>query len=231
MWLFLGLVVLNVVAYLWPDKANYAPHVASEKAEINPNYVRLNKEIEDEFFQRNTAAVVDAEKVIEPGGGIGGLQVDAQCYRVGPFVHEESFELGQAVLINESIDYKKAKRESKESNVFRVYMGPYKKRAEAIDMRTDLRRKKILDHFIRENSEGEYVVSLGIYTTQDSVDNAVRLFSEVLDDVKFDSELVKLPESYWLYFSLLKENEVSERLLQVDWGERAAKMGKFACQT
>jgi len=93
-----------------------------------------------------------------------------------------------------------------------------------------LRQKQILDHFIRENSEGQPIVSLGIYTTQETLDEALALFSDSLVDVKFDEELVLLPESSWLHFSLEEQNPNREELLQVDWGESAAKMGKFACR-
>ena len=223
----LTLVLLNVVAYLWPDKANYAPHVASEKGDINANYVRLNKEIEDEYYRRSKKTDT---QFYGPESKVQGLFASQDCYRVGPFVHQENYELAQAVLVDAKVDYKKAKRESKQSNVFRVYIGPYEDQAQAIDARTELRRKKIQDHFIRKNSEGQHVVSLGIYTTQESVDAAVELFSQQLDGVKSDNELVLLPESYWLYFALDDENEIGQKLRQVDWGERAAKMGKFGCQ-
>ena len=211
---------------MWPDKANFAPHVHAERPDVNANYIRMNKEIEDDFYKRKKVVQNVAEQSVEGEPDV----LEQSCYRVGPFVHEENFELAQAVLLNSSIEYKKARRESKESNVFRVFLGPFASQAEAVDVRIDLRRKKIADHFIRKNSDDQYVVSLGIYTTKESADDALRLFSEVLEEVQYDSETVVLPESYWLYFSLSEENKARQQLLQVDWGERAAKMGKFGCQ-
>lgn len=224
------LVLSNVVIYLWPDKANYAPHAHIEKTDVNPNYLRLNKEIEDKFYNR--PVISDAESVVVniAGGKKSEGNQSINCYRVGPFLHEVNYELAQAVLYNASVDYKAAKRESKESSVYRVYLGPFDSQAAASDIRTDLRRKKILDHFVRKNEQGEYLVSLGIYTTKESVLDAVSLFEATLEGVKYANELVLLPESYWLYFALEEENPIREQLFQVDWGERAAKMGKFQCQ-
>jgi len=222
------LVLLNVTVYLWPDKANFAPHAYAEKKDINSHYLRLNKEIEDKFYNQAAAPVKES---FSASDGLRALPVsDVNCFRVGPFLHQENYELAQAVLFNADVTYKKAKRDSQESNVFRVYLGPYESQAEAADVRTDLRRKKILDHFVRKGEGAEYIVSLGIYTSKESVLDAVKLFEESLDSVKYKDELVLLPESYWLYFNLNKRNSIRQQLLQLDWGERAAKMGKFQCQ-
>lgn len=225
------LVLLNVTAYLWPDRTNHAPHVQSEKPDVNPNYLRLNKEIEDDYYRR-----VDNGSVAEgaTAGDVFGLSEEVElssCYRVGPFVDPESYDLAQAVLVDAQVDFEKSRRESKESNVFRVFVGPFDSQEQAVDARADLRSKEILDHFIRKNSEDQPIVSLGIYTTQEAVDDAMALFSQVLNDVRFENELVLLPESFWLHFALDDENEALQQLQLVDWGELAAKMGKFECQS
>ena len=45
---FVGLLVLlNVAVLMWPDKASLATHVYMAKDDVNPHFVRLNKEIED----------------------------------------------------------------------------------------------------------------------------------------------------------------------------------------
>ena len=134
------------------------------------------------------------------------------------------------MLGEDEIEFTSERRQSKESNVFRVYLGPFNSQDEAVDARNELREKEILDHFIRENSNGEPIVSLGIYTTQETLDDALALFEESSIDVKYDEELVLLPESTWLFFALSDENINLENMLSRDWGEPAAKMGKFTCQ-
>jgi len=235
---FLGLVCLllvlfNVTAYMWPDKANYAPHVYSEQDDLNPNYVRLNKEIEDKFYSRLT--VVDDEiEVEEAAVDVVSAAVvplrDVNCFRVGPFLHQENYDLAQAALFNSGVAYKKAKRERQESNAYRVFLGDYQDRAAAAAVRAELKRKKILDHFVREAESGGYIVSLGIYSSEESAIKAVELFNEALSGVKYEKELVLLPESFWLYFDLAGQKNIEQQLLQLDWGESAAKMGNFECR-
>ena len=230
--LCLLLVLLNVVAYMWPDKANYAPHVHSELADLNPNYVRLNKEIEDKFYSRVTAVEESTNDaaVLSEGGSTIRAKKDVACYRVGPFLHQENFELAQAALFNASVSYTKAKRDKQESNAYRVFLGEYENRAEAGRVRVKLKSKNILDHFVRETDSGEYIISLGIYSSKESVLKAVDLFEKAIDDVKYEGELVLLPESFWLYFDLDGRKNIEQQLLQLDWGESAAKMGNFECR-
>jgi len=223
------LIVANVAAYYWPDKANYAPHIYNPKVDINPHFVRLNKEIEDKFYsQPATSFEILGDDLLF--NDLVDLSTDSNCYRVGPFMHQANFELAQAVLFNASVDFKKSKRASKESNVFRVYIGPYANQAEVADARVELRRSKVLDHFVRKEGEDNYIISLGIYTTKESADDAVVLFDGSLDEVKLKSEVVVLPDSFWLHFSVGDDDRVRQQLSRIDWGEQSAKMGKFQCQ-
>lgn len=224
------LMVANMAAYYWPDKANYAPHIYTAQIDVNPHFVRLNKEIEDKFYSQpaTSVEVVDDGILFAEGAE---LPADANCYRVGPFLHQANYELAQAVLFNAALEFKKSKRASKESNVFRVYLGPYINQAEVADARVELKRSKVLDHFVRKEGEGDYMISLGIYTTKGSADDAVALFDGTLDKVKLKSEVVILPDSYWLHFSVDDDDRVRQQLSRIDWGEQSAKMGKFQCQS
>ena len=228
------LALVNVGLLLWPDSANFAPHVYSENEEINPHFVRLNKEIEERFYSQVGADVsISGSGQLEGGGGDDVTQVlggaGSGCYRVGPFVHQPNYELAQAVLFNAGVDYKKSKRLSKETSVFRVFLGPYVTPAEAADVRVELKRKKVLDHFVRKQGDG-FIVSLGIYSTLESADKAIRLFESKLGAVSKQAENVVLPESYWLHFSVDDDDRAQQQLSAMDWGETAAKMGLFNCE-
>jgi len=223
------LIIANVVAYFWPDKANYAAHIHNPKEDVNPHFVRLNKEIEDKFYSQPATAfeVVADEMLAASAPTIIG---EANCYRVGPFMHQANYELAQAVLFNAEIEYQKSKRASKQSNVFRVYLGPYSSQALVSDARVELKRKNVLDHFVRKESAENYIISLGIYTTVESADEAVALFSENLDNVNIKDEVVVLPDSFWLHFSVDDDDQAHQQLSRIDWGEQSAKMGKYQCQ-
>lgn len=224
------LLLANVVMFWWPDNANFAPHVSVANDDINPHFVRLNKEIEDKFYSRAAETVedvnedLDEEVVINLPSNSGN-----RCYRVGPFMHQPNYELAQAVLLNANVGYQKSKRASKESNVFRVFLGPYSDRAEVSDARIELKRKKVLDHFVRKLEDDSYIISLGIYSTRETAETAVRLFDGKLDKISMQSELVVLPDSYWLHFSIDKDSEVRQQLARIDWGEQSAKMGPYQC--
>jgi len=226
------LFLANVIVFLWPDKANYAPHVYSPKEDINPHFVRLNKEIEERFYSQVTEEVREVEEVEAQEVVVeeGSLPPQEGCYRIGPFMHQENYDLAQAVLFNARVDYRKSKRASKESSVFRVFVGPYASEAEVADARVDLTRKRVLDHFIRKQGENDYIISLGIYSTNESADTAIRLFSDKLSEVKMQNENIVLPDSYWLHFSIGGDDRVRQQLSAMDWGEPSAKMGLHGCE-
>lgn len=216
------LILANTGVFLWPQPASSASHIYPPKTDINPRHIRLNKEVEDKFYAAQSyQQLAERTDKTEINGN--------SCYRLGPFIHQSNYEVAQAVLFNANVEYQKSTRESKTSNVFRVYLGPFDSKAATDDARRDLKRKNILDHFARREEEGRYVISLGIYTTEQSANDAVSLFDGKLDDVKLKEEMVVLPSTYWLLFSLDGNDEVKQHLSQVDWGESSAKLGKFEC--
>jgi hypothetical protein len=234
------LVLLNAGVFLWPDKTNHASHVYAAKADVNPHFVRLNKEIEERFYSRPIAEVrddIDPEEDRRSVRPIDVLLADNSaegsqaCYRIGPFMHQANYELAQAVLFNAGVDYKKSKRISSASNVFRIYLGPFNTQAEVNDARIDLKRSKVLDHFVRKQSDGTLMISLGIYSTAETANTALRLFNDKLGEVKQRSENVVLPDSYWLHFNDDGSSRMVGQLSAMDWGEPSAKMGLFACRT
>lgn len=206
------LFLLNVAAYLWPDASRMAVHVSEHKKDVNPQFIRLNKEIEAKHSK--AASIKNTDK--------------GTCYRLGPFMYQTNYELAQAVLFNAGIEFKKSKRTSKESNVYRVYLGRYETKAEVTDARTKLKREKILDHFIRKESEESYIISLGIYTALETAQDALAIFEKDLTDVKIQEESLVLPDSFWLHFVSVSQGAVGQ-LMGMDWGEQSTELGEHAC--
>lgn len=230
LYIFAVLVLANVAIFWWPDKANYAPHVYAAKDDLNPHFVRLNKEIEEKFYSQ--AAIIEEQSDVSNGAPlVANLSPSQACYRIGPFMHQENFELAQAVLFNAEIDYRKSKRASKSSDVYRVFLGPFENQAQVSDARIDLKRRKVLDHFVRKQDDDSYIISLGIYSTLESAETAIRLFDGKLQAVQKQSEVVVLPGSYWLHFAMDKESRVRQQLSVIDWGEQSAKMGLHPCDS
>jgi len=177
------LILLNAAILMWPDKINYAPHVYAAKDDLNPHFVRLNKEIEERFYTDDLGVELIVGNSSEEKGVDSEWGVQS-CYRIGPFMHQANYELAQAVLFNADVDYKKSKRASKASNVFRIYLGPYQGQPDVDRMRIELRQKKILDHFVRKQDDGTLMISLGIYSTEETAGAALRLFREKLSEVR-----------------------------------------------
>ncbi|GAA6139683.1 hypothetical protein NBRC116583_34300 [Arenicella sp. 4NH20-0111] len=239
--ILLVLVLANIAVFFWPTQANIAPHIYSEKPELNPHFVRLNKEIEERFYSQDKRSdfdqfdaqsqlpKVDTDEVLaQVGSSVSGSGV---CYRLGPFMHQESYELAQAVLFNANVDYQKSARASQKSDVYRLFLGPFENSALVADARLELKRQRILDHFSRKLESGNYIISLGIYSSQETADTALRLFQGKLNDVKMQNETVLLPNSYWLHFVLGQSSSKLEKLSDIDWGENSVKLGPHTCRT
>lgn len=213
------LVTVNLVVFLWPANTNQAAHVYAAREDVNPHFLSLNKEVESKFY-RNTA--ITATSLQAPGTG-------ESCYRLGPFMFESNYELAQAVLFNAQLEFNKSTREAQQSLVYRVYIGPFATQAEIDDARVELKRKNILDHFVRNTDDQGSIISLGIYTTTEAAERAVELFAGSLDAIKSQQEQILLPESYWLHFVLAEDGPIRQQLSVMDWGETAVKLGKYEC--
>lgn len=251
----LGLLILaNLIVYFWPDRLNTGEKLYAPKEDIKPHFLRLNKEIEDKFYAKQNANKIVIESEFTPpslGGEVATSSdpsgssstaalttstaaltnsIDSNdCYRLGPFLHAANYELAQAVLLKEDIDYRKTKRVAKESNVYRVYLGPFANPALMIDARAKLNTKKIFDHFVRKEPNGELIISLGIYSSSSKATSAVELFSDSLTKVRQRSETITLPDSFWLHFTIPPDELSRSELDQIDWGETSAKVGRFQC--
>lgn len=223
-WLCGVFIIANICLLLWPTTASTAAHIHAPKRDINPHFVRLNKEVEDNFYAAQSymqVAEVPTEVVIK----------GENCYRLGPFMHHTNYELAQAVLFNANVEFQKETRVSKTAEVYRAHLGPYADKTQVASARKELTGKKIMDHFSRRESDGQYIVSLGIYTSQESADKALEIFSEKLDGVKLQQEIVVLPNSSWLHFSVDNKPTITQQLERMDWGESAAKLGKYQCRS
>ncbi|MBT8114756.1 MAG: SPOR domain-containing protein [Arenicella sp.] len=221
-WLCCVFILANISLLLWPTTASTAAHIYAPKRDINPHFVRLNKEVEDNFYaaQSYTQVTENAVDIVIQG---------ENCYRLGPFMHQTNFDLAQAVLFNAGVEFQKETRSSKTAEVYRVYTGPFTDKAQVVSARNELTRKNILDHFSRRNSDGQYIVSLGIYTTRETADQAREMFAGKLDNVALQQETVVLPNTSWLHFSVDNKPAITRQLERMDWGESAVKLGKYAC--
>ena len=229
LWQIVGVLVMaNLLVLWWPAQGGGADSAYQRQQEVNPRYVRLNKEIEDRHSQQQVKAQHRQLNNTHPQQA--NTQASIACYRLGPFLEAENFESAQTKLLDAKVSHTKSTRQSQESNVWRVYIGPYSSFASATDARTKLRSINIADHFVRKEAEGRFVVSLGIYTSQDTANKGVALLQDKVQQVKLKQERLVLPKNYWLYFALSQNSPKLKKLNLIDWREPAAKVGLFDCQ-
>jgi hypothetical protein len=227
------LVLANVSVYIWPTADQSLGDVYAAQGDINPNFIRLNKEIELAYQEKRLSKA--STPALQESGSLTDAQAQSSdqvdnCFRLGPFLHRENFELAKAVLFNASVDYNSSKRVSKESRVYRVYLGEFDNRESVLEAKANLKRLNVLDHFVRKLDDERYLISLGIYTTIESAQSAALILQDKLDSVKVKDEQVVLPDSFWLHFALAEDGVIFRQLSQIDWGEQSAKLGRFSCE-
>jgi len=228
------LVLANVGFLWWPGEVSEAPHIYPSKKDVNPHFVRLNKEIEDRFYGAPSTQLVESPALTSAELSVlssDAVVSSAECYRVGPFLHQANYELAQAVLFNTGVPFEKSSRASKASNVYRVFLGFFESEEDVAVARKKLNESGVRDHFVRIQDDGSKMISLGIYSTEESVNEAVTLFERRIDDVRTRSENVVLPDSFWLHFSANQGDHLLSQLNAIDWGEPSAKMGLFDCDS
>lgn len=214
------LLLANLAVFLWPQ-ASINAKAYSERKEINAHLIRLNQEIEQQAKQTLTDSTSQLAQASE----------EQVCYRIGPFMQQANYELAQAVLFNVNVDFQTNQRASDQADVYRVYMGNFANKEQLRAARQHLSDNEVLDHFTRKLESGEYMVSLGIYTTKQTANSAFSQMKSKLSGVKMQQETLVLPDSYWLHFSLKNNDAILEQLRLLDWGEKSAKLGEFACQS
>lgn len=225
------LIIVNVALLFWPSETSVPSHVYPHKVDVNAELLRLNKEVELAYQEQQRQQAEAALSTVDSSDAADVSQsLESQCYRLGPFSLRSNFEIAQATLRNAGLAVESSTRAVTRTEVYRVFMGPFIERTEAIDMRTTLNNRGVLDHFIRAEPDQGFIVSLGIFTTQSAAQQGAESFASRVPGVQVREELVTLPESYWLYFELDGTPGLRENLESVDWGEVGAQIGSFACQ-
>ncbi len=223
-------MLINLGVFLWPGGNTLASHVYVERNDLNPHFLSLNKEVEAKHYAATNSTSAINENESSRANEIAQAAIIGQsCYRLGPFTHEPDFERAQAVLFDSDVKFQTSTRASQTTKGYRVYLGPLYTQAEIDDIRVELKRKKVLDHFVKKEEDQTYTLSLGVYNSEVVANTAVVLFSDKLDDVKIKSEDLKLPESYWLHLVLDDNESIVQELSNTDWGATSVKLGRFEC--
>jgi len=222
----IGLLILgNLVAFMLPADVEKVNRGFSSKAELSPEKIILLQSVGDSSQSDLAESGVD-----QGSSSVVIVNIDGKCYRIGPFLHASRLSLAKAQLNNIDVMYTVDKRESAAAEVFRVYVGPYAESSLARASRQLLNSKDIFDHFQRKESDGSYIISLGIYSRSVSAQASKERFEEKGLNVRIRPEKTVLPDSYWLNL-LAKESQSLpyDVLKKIDWGEYSAQFGSYQC--
>ena len=229
----IGLLILgNLVAFMLPPDVEKTNRSFSSKTELSPEKIILLQSVGDSAKLDSSTGDSSTGSIDENESIAASHNIDGKCYRIGPFLHASRLSLAKAQLNNADVIYTVNKRESAAAEVFRVYMGAYASSDLAKAARQLLNDKDIFDHFQRKETDGSYVVSLGIYSRSISAQASKERFEAKDLDVKIRPEKTVLPDSFWLNL-LAKESQPlpHDVLKKIDWGEYSAQFGSYECQS
>ena len=215
----------NIVLYLLPTDIETSNLSYASDPEVN---------LEDIRFLKSEQSVLESP-LTEGQGDESAINVSvtnaALCFRIGPFLRETRVTTAKGRLAGESIDYELIERDSAEVVASRVYVGPFDGASEAVAAREKLTESGVNDHFHRRESDGTYIVSLGIYSKPVSAGVQQSKFREKNIAAQVREEKTLLPKNYWLELEQSTSKEKIDSLDEVDWGESSVSAGMQKCQT
>lgn len=224
----IGLLILgNMILFMLPEDSKKINRGFAAKVEVSPGKIVLLQSVDTSNQMDATSSSFD-----ESDPSVVAVNIDGKCYRIGPFLHASRLSLAKTQLNNINVSYTIDKRESAAAEVFRVYTGPYADNDLAKEGRNLLNENDIFDHFQRKETDGSYIISLGIYSRDVSAQASKKKLEGKGFNIKVRLENTVLPDSYWLNL-LTKESQAlpHETLKKIDWGEYSAQFGAYNCQT
>lgn len=225
--------MVNLILFLLPgthQRSNFGftnqPAIDPQQIRVlNNNVAKPSPPIQPEANPLQGTAVASQESAVSK-------LIDGQCYRVGPFLHTERLSSAKNLLDKIGVLYEVEKRESAKAEVYRVFIGTFNDQTQAREARQQLNENGIFDHFVKRDTDGRYLISLGIYSRETTANASLKRFEDRSLKVRLRPEQTVLPDSYWL--GLLARNGESlpfTELQQAEWGEYSAQFGTYDCQS
>ena len=227
---FLG----NIVLYLLPTNIETSNLRYASDPEIN--YENISFLLEDRTVAEpvnfasssNLPEQQAQDKKNEPVGS--AVNINA-CFRIGPFLRETRVNAASKHLLDLSIPYDLIERLPTKVVASRVYVGPFAGASEAVAARRKLTESGINDHFHRRETDGTYIVSLGIYSKPKSAAAQQSKFREKNIAALIREEKTQLPKNYWLELVPSTPEYKIASLSGIDWGESSVSTGMQRCQS
>ena len=211
-WLVGVLLLLNVALFLWAtghqaDSVDGGPEF---RQSVNPSGMRLISEIEP------------------PAAPDAGSQ--AGCYRVGPFYNQNAVALATQKLDILKLTFRQRTVKERELRAYRVYLGPYSTESAIETQRNLLRAGGISDHYVKRESEGTSLISLGLFSQKSGADAFARELEKKRINTRLRTEDRVLGPTFWLELDDREGNRAARsELEQASWGDPRAKLRPLPC--
>ena len=241
-WVALGLVLLNLVLFLWPQSDYRSNLVAPE---VNASQLQLLSEVRGpepiEELAEQLAAVVPetrettTDQALQRQSGpqriatVDQPNTESSCYKIGPFVNINAFNMTRARLDQLEIPFTLGQVGPRSGTVVRLYTGPYESYAQAEAAKFGLRERGLMDHFIKPDGE-TWLLSMGVFVERDRAEQRLLLLKRRDPSVKLRVEYGEIPPGSWVIveYENLSKTE-SARLLTIPWHESGVELSVSPC--
>lgn len=210
-WLVGVLLLLNVALFLWATghQPTSGPDSTSFRQPVNPAGMRLLSEVARP----------------EPGTGL-----QTGCYRVGPFYDQNAVALAGQKLDILRVPFRQRTVKERELRAYRVFVGPYSTESAIETQRNLLRAGGITDHYIKRESEGTSLISLGLFSQKSGADAFVRELEGKRINAQLRTEDRVLGPTFWLELDDRDANRAATGgLEQTGWGDPRANLRPLPC--
>ena len=235
----LGLVVLNLMLFLWPaaDK-----QTSSADPEINASQLKLLSELQAP--EDKLAAVISSSDQDSGDQGRNDQDQrnqdpvdkdpaesakDSTCYKVGPFVAINELTMARARLDQLQIPFSLGQVGPRSTTVIRLFMGPFESRVLAQAAQAALKEKGLMDHFLKPDGDA-WLLSIGVFVDRVRAEQRLALLKRRDPDIKLRVEYGDIPPGSWVIVesaSITKGNEA--QLLGIPWHESGVELSVSPC--
>jgi hypothetical protein len=189
-WIFALFLLANIGLLLWG-----AQYLEPERAiptqvpsDVEPEHMKLLSEVpQGQLTPRPKPPPPPPPPAPPPPSVEGG----AVCYRLGPVADGAQAANLERALGAQGLSFTKREEAGQEVTTYRVYLPPFRSKAEAERKRRDLTRLGFRDHALIQDPGLENAVSLGLFSIEDNA----RSHLQRLADKGVKAELQRLQQN------------------------------------
>ena len=220
----LGLVVLNLMLFLWPEADN---QTSPADPEINASQLKLLSELQAP--EDKLAAVISSSDQEPENQNLAESAKDPTCYKVGPFVAINELTMARARLDQLQIPFSLGQVGPRSTTVIRLFMGPFESRVLAQAAQAALKEKGLMDHFLKPDGDA-WLLSIGVFVDRVRAEQRLALLTRRDPDIKLRVEYGDIPPGSWVIVESASITKVNEtQLLGIPWHESGVELSVSPC--